>query len=188
MIVSDKHRYVYIAIPRTASKSIAQWLAAYYDGHVVGKHHSVDVPHRCRDYLVWTMGRNPYDRAVSGYYAAHNDSTAPAPAEGCSFEQYMTPPMAMGLQSEAIKQAGIQLVLYWEHLPYCLGELPFVGDDYKYPERMTERGTRPATEFEDFFGREAEQFVWDWAEADFEALDYRRLDNGPPLCRWIEKP
>ena len=189
MIVSDKHRYVYIAIPRTASKSIARWLAAHYDGHVVGKHHSTDVPQRCKDYLVWTVVRNPYERAVSGYFAAHKASRQPAPVVSRSLEDYLLFGK-LRPQTEAIWQAGVQLMLYYEHLPFCLAELPFTGEVFASPERVDERGDRPVRDFFELFGT-AEELAWTWAKADFEAMGYARHNSTEPshgdLCRWIEK-
>jgi len=68
MIVSDKHKYVYIGIPRTGSKSMNHWLCSYFDGRNHGGHHDYEVPEEVSDYLVFTVVRNPYDRAVSGHF------------------------------------------------------------------------------------------------------------------------
>ncbi len=69
MIISDRHRYVYIGIPRTGSKSMNHWLCEYFDGRNCGGHHDCDVPPEFAGYLVFTIVRNPYDRAASGHFA-----------------------------------------------------------------------------------------------------------------------
>lgn len=69
MIISDKHRYVYIGIPRTGSKSMNHWLCEHFDGRNLGGHHDYDVPEDVSDYLIFTVVRNPYDREVSSHFA-----------------------------------------------------------------------------------------------------------------------
>ncbi len=68
MIVSEAHRYVYIGIPRTGSKSIHKWLGDHFEGHWHGGHHDWRVPEECRDYLVFTVIRNPYEIQASGWF------------------------------------------------------------------------------------------------------------------------
>ncbi len=77
MIISDKHKYVYIGIPRTGSKSMNHWLIEYFDGRWHGGHHDYSVPDVAADYLVFTIVRNPYDRRVSGHFAVTWDDQAP---------------------------------------------------------------------------------------------------------------
>lgn len=74
MIVSHKHRYVFIALPRTASNAIAKELVENYDGEQILNHHAL-----YRDFLSVASGeeknyrpiisiRNPIDSVVSSYY------------------------------------------------------------------------------------------------------------------------
>jgi hypothetical protein len=51
-------------------------------------------------------------------------------------------------QSQFVKRGKVQLALYFERLPQCLGELPFVDKD-NIPEfpRALERGIRPPGTF-----------------------------------------
>lgn len=76
MIISPTHKFVYIGIPRTASKSMNEWLMRHYGGIWYGGHHDYEgIPDDARSFLVFTTVRNPYDRAVSGFFL---------PAVGCS--------------------------------------------------------------------------------------------------------
>lgn len=75
MICSDKHQYVYIGIPRAASKSMNGWLCEYHDGHWCGR-----------------SLRN-----------------------------------SVGTQTFYIPY--VNLVLFYERMPECLGELPFADAD-----------------------------------------------------------
>ena len=68
------HKFVYIGIPRTASKSMNEWLMRYYDGVWYGGHHDyAGIPDDARSFLVFTTVRNPYDRSVSGFFGRHWD-------------------------------------------------------------------------------------------------------------------
>jgi hypothetical protein len=84
-------------------------------------------------------------------------------------------------QRHWIKKAGISLVLYYERLPECLGDLPF-ADGLEIPAlpRMLEKGIRPPGSFFDHFTSEDEQIVCAYASEDFETLGYRRYDATLP--------
>ena len=69
MVISHSLRYVYIGIPRTSSKSMIRWLCTHYEGKTVGSHHEMVVPEEARDYLIFTIVRNPYDRHTSGAFS-----------------------------------------------------------------------------------------------------------------------
>lgn len=73
MIISDKHRYVFVELPFTASTAISKELREYYDGRsVLGKHSTYREFLRFakpeqREYYVFSGVRNPLDEAVSLY-------------------------------------------------------------------------------------------------------------------------
>ncbi len=81
MIISHTHKFVYIGIPRTGSKSMNHWLTEHFDGKWCAGHHSVDVPPEGKDYLIFTMVRNPYNRAFSGMCAVTWDELNPSNKE-----------------------------------------------------------------------------------------------------------
>ncbi|MHC4914800.1 MAG: hypothetical protein ACYTGB_04855 [Planctomycetota bacterium] len=222
MIVSDIHRYIYIGIPRTGSKSMNHWLSEHFDGRNLGGHHDYIVPDEFADYLVFTVVRNPYDRRTSGHFAVTWDDQAPTEEEleGCRntqerlrrFREVLKSREAqrqreMPEQSEVsleqrireaalanegegaevnqkriVERGGVKLVLYFERLPECLTELPFVGaKDVPVFPHHPERGIRPAGDFFEFFkGTDEEQVVWAYAAEDFEAFGYRRYESGLP--------
>ena len=196
MIVSDIHKYVYVGIPRTASKSMNHWLLDHYQGRIHGRHHQMDVPEEASDYLVFTIVRNPYDLWVSyGFHVAWGDAGVTEEEIGpCGSDRErrarireilktktetqprpLTPSTISledgSLQMQHIRRAGVNLVLYYERLPDCLVELPFVdvGDLPPFP-RHPERGVRPAGSFFDIFPTEEEQVVWAAASEDFSAF------------------
>ena len=85
-MISHKHRCVYIHIPKTAGKSIKalfgipefgcdyngselDWIEDPYDHHSVTKYEEREW---FRDYLKFTVVRNPWDRLVSAFFYLEN--------------------------------------------------------------------------------------------------------------------
>ena len=207
MIISHELRYVYIGIPRTASKSVSRWLTANYKGESYGYHHQWRVPEEAKDYLIFTVVRNPYDRSASGKFALlwNGEKSDPSKRVPSKKPEPSSEPLEQRLreaelvgnaikiaegtnvpengmnQSHWIKKAGIKLVLFFERLPECLGDLPFVDqDDMPRLGHALEKGIRPPGTFFDHFSSEDEQCTWAYAAEDFETLGYRRYDATLP--------
>lgn len=85
-------------------------------------------------------------------------------------------------QKRFVDRGRVNLVLYFERLPGCLTELPFVGSGDMPPfPYCPERGIRPEGTFFDYFrDTDEEQVVWAYAREDFEAFGYRRFECGLP--------
>lgn len=203
MIVSPSHRFVYVGIPRTASKSMNEWLMRHYGGIWYGGHHDYrPVPDGARSFLVFTTVRNPYDRAVSGYFGRHwgerprrvEDRVAVEPPSEAAMDELI----ARNREEERpvpyrdfIEGAGVSLLLHYERLPECLLELPFVDSPAPEFPHVLERGIRPPGRFEDFFDPRYEAFVWDAYRDDFVVGGYRRHHSGlpekSPGFKWLQR-
>ena len=201
MIISHQLKYVYIGIPRTGSKSMNRWLMDHFHGEWFGAHHDWQVPDEAKHYFIFTLVRNPYDREMSAWYfvpwSAPEDrkplpidqyaelmqQTVPYKDGEVKIEGHETPEVRMN-QKHYVDRAGVSKVLYFEHLPDCLKELPFVDKDNLPPfPHMPERGSRPEGSFFDHFKRkEDEEAVWAYASDDFEAFGYKRYDAGGPAA------
>ena len=156
MIISHTLRYVCIGIPRTSSKSMSEWLRTYYKGEYVGYHHQWHVPEEVRDYLIFTVVRNPYDRVVSGAFTLPWGRTGLKPHESLREQRELLKPTesieeriheASLLKDATLcsegknvpenvmnqwfyaQRSGVSLVLFFERLPECLKDLPFVDSD-----------------------------------------------------------
>ncbi len=73
MIISTRLRYVYLAIPRTASKSVGMALLEHFQGESPWPedrytHHDMEIPERALTYFIWTTVRDPYARMWSTWY------------------------------------------------------------------------------------------------------------------------
>jgi Sulfotransferase family len=145
MLISKIFKFVYIAIPRTGSKSMSRWLLEHYQGESFGDHHEWRVPEFAREYLIFTVVRNPYQRVVSGYFSLTWDNLEPQAElrEQLPLPDKAANPLARILQEEIthrpstpdpdfdmnqlpfVAKAGVKLALYFERLPAALTELPF---------------------------------------------------------------
>jgi hypothetical protein len=198
MIISHSLRYVYIGIPRTGSKSMNRWLMKHCAGEWVGDHHDWRVPDDAKDYLVFTTVRNPYDRAVSGYFGIPwgeldmredlreqlplpDKSTNPLTkiVEEARARNAATNEGVDMSQKDYVTKAGVSLVLYFERLPQALRELPFASAAAiaEFPH-VLERGIRPAGTFFDFFSDDDEAAYWAYTREEFEAFGYERFSSG----------
>lgn len=68
MIISDKHKYVFISVPKTGTRSIYHLLLKDFNGKK-GVDHSRQVPAYAKDFYTFLTVRNPYDRAASAYWS-----------------------------------------------------------------------------------------------------------------------
>ena len=185
MIISKSLRYVYIAIPRTGSKSMSQWLVDHYQGEWFGRHHEWRVPEACRDYLVFTMIRNPYEIQASGWYFEPVIQPEDAPPKPKTYAQaardWVPPADEPTLQKEFVEWSGISQIMYFEHLPACLAELPFVDPAHVPPfPHLNAGGYRPNGDFFEIMAPEDEAIVWDSAREDFDFFGYERYDSDGP--------
>lgn len=79
MIISHKYKYLFIAIPHTASTAIRTELCEMYDGiEILNKHsHFIEFKRMASaeeiNYFVFTGIRNPLDEAVSWYFKLKSD-------------------------------------------------------------------------------------------------------------------
>ena len=73
MIISDKHRYLFVELPRTATTAIAKELRENYDGHsILYKHATYEdflriATDEQKKYFTFSCIRNPLDDVVSIY-------------------------------------------------------------------------------------------------------------------------
>ncbi len=79
MIISHKHRYVFVELPRTGSTAIRRELRELYDGTPILHKHATYAEFRRqasedeRTYFVFSGIRNPLDDAVSRYFKLKTD-------------------------------------------------------------------------------------------------------------------
>jgi hypothetical protein len=164
---------------------MSQWLVDNFQGEWYGNHHEWKVPDEWKDFHIFTVIRNPYEIQASGWYfkpvieSKYNQDKATTYAEQA--KKFKRPDDQPISQKEFVEWAGISQILYFEHLPKCLGELPFV-DSLNIPEypHMNAGGYRPKGTFFEIMKEEDEDVVWQGSKEDFEFFGYERFNPGPP--------
>jgi hypothetical protein len=179
MIVSDRHKYVYIAIPRTGSVAMSCWLTEHYGGRQVGGHHSRRVADAYADHLVFTVVRDPYCRMLSAWwFCCQRPSPHPDFPPGLDFGSFMERwrRYHAGLtQVQYVDEAGCTEALHLELLSTQITRLPFVSQqDLPVPRDNTSDCPHYTARF--FRDHPVyELMVWDYCTEDFERFGYRRL-------------
>jgi hypothetical protein len=197
VIVSEKHRYVYIAVPKAGSQAIARWLVENFDGSAVGYHHAWRVPPTYADYLVFTVVRNPYERCFSAWWFRCQEPSRQRgnPLSGWPFDRFMGSVLAHRQSNRRPDPAGTAASMTQKQFaelskarlafqlerPQDLALLPFVAPEPVALPHQNETASKPRGSFADHFGAAEEQLVWDYCAEDFAAFGYPRLTLPPPL-------
>ena len=98
MVISYKHRYIYIESPMTGSTAVADELEANYDGVRILRKHALPFELSKTDicinnFFIFTNIRNPLDRLVSVYLKTlnnHNEKYTQNPYQGLIGELYFS--------------------------------------------------------------------------------------------------
>ena len=79
MVISDKNKYLFVELPRTASTAISKELCENYDGiQILYKHATYDdflktASYVQQKYFTFSCIRNPLDKTLSQYFRLKND-------------------------------------------------------------------------------------------------------------------
>ena len=69
MFYNHNPNFVFILIPKTASRSLLGYLKNHFsNGTIVDHHSTADLPEECSGYPTTAIVRNPYDRACSAFW------------------------------------------------------------------------------------------------------------------------
>ena len=83
MFYSEKHKFVYLAIPKTGSTSIRRILRDRFDAVCLRDGHDNVIPPEFKNYFTFTCVRNPFHRIVSSYFHVHRKTNQIIPVDQC---------------------------------------------------------------------------------------------------------
>lgn len=181
MMVSRKHKAVFVAIPKTGTRTMYSLFRKHLGGELL-QDHKILIPNWCRDFYRFTVIRSPYSRAVSCYrsyiyfprerrklgiqqYEDINTfldvikNTKKSPVHSRSQHMYLTQRLDKRIRQERYEE-GVR-------------ELPFMPDDVEVPRVNSGYSKDQKTDdWRTFLNDQAVQQINEiWAE-DFEVLDY----------------
>jgi len=192
MLISNVHRYCFLALQKTASRSMSEFLIRDYEGECVDvcdgvtvrekekkkflfAHHSTTVPAECRDYLIFTVVRNPYTRMASvwsenrrHFRGAFFRSPFYRFMEICMNHNELLP---VESQSKRIGMCSenVGRILFFEDLIDGVKSLPFVREPVDFPH-LFKRERKPARDL--FKNPRHVQWVRETFSDDFERFGY----------------
>lgn len=166
MIESLMYNYVYVATPKTGTRSMYAFLIDYYRGRLHQEHGRKLPSWAGPKTFVFTTVRDPYMRAVSAWWSIkserhdnrhHHQELLRSRFGGTDLECFMDW-LILGMggsqlwpllnQTEFLAQAGGVRTLRMEDLPHCVRGLPFVNGTAlgKFPHRNRAAEDRPDAE------------------------------------------
>jgi hypothetical protein len=140
MLISHKAKIVFLASPKTGTRSIYEALRNMYPDCEKHGEHSHIVPLSCKDYFTFIVKRNPYDRAMSTYWSFVKNDWNMWRYHDATFFDMMTATnnaelsLLLKKQSDFYKHNRIDATLDFECLQRDFNQLPFV----KTPVRLAD--------------------------------------------------
>lgn len=196
MIISYKHRVTFLAVPRTASRSIHQYLidtSGEENMKVFGGYHGRDLPSEFAHWFSFAVVRHPYTRAVSFWMKA--TQLGPRRAEllndgveldnlytRCGGEQPFSEfvkwlatkrpadPIEWGNMTSFTHGIRLNQILRFEHLHRDFKKLPFVGKNFELPWVGKQLGDDDWRKY--YEDPQVAEAVRGWANVDFEQFGY----------------
>lgn len=147
MLVSDKHKIVFVAIPKTGTRSIYKALEDHFSGQVYSDHLKI-IPKQFRGYYSFCVVRNPYERAVSIWWSTckrnndkrhfiskylRNNNTFENFAKNIHLINEIEKRAVTDYQYKWIEQNNIDRMLRFEDLQGEFNSLPFVRKKIELP-------------------------------------------------------
>ena len=179
MYVCHNLRLVYLAVPRTASRSIAQYLTERHNAvpegknHMPGGHHGINVPvlEQCQadGYRVVSVVRNPWDYMVSWWHHGQHWLKT----NGWSEYLRVWPVSEKnryhlnGRPFLRWTQVSTDIIRYEELLP---GLEEILGEVVQLPRKGISDDRKP---YHTYYNEEDRQFIADWYAPEIEEYGYR---------------
>ena len=176
--VSDEHRFVFLSVPYTKSTSTRRWLETRFGSIQYGGPHEMIIPDD--SYFVWTICRNPIDRALSLWRRIHRTPERRAyeagegkiPSTFLDFVRILESGKVIDYrgrggsaqfwpQSRHLEGVKVDRHLRFEDVPDGLSSLPFVDCVGDFPH-LSKNGWNQGLSWEDVGSAEAQQLILSW--------------------------
>lgn len=159
MFVSKTHKIVFVAIPKTGTRTIYDVLEKNFGGSLYMEHHQI-IPPEFKDYFSFTTIRNPYDRVCSMWWSTSKRGldkrkfVKQAADRGWdnTLNSFCKLLNIRGTESDRITRTQDSFILpnkigaklRFDHLEEDFNKLPFVKEPIELPSlNMTKKRTGP---------------------------------------------
>jgi hypothetical protein len=186
MLVSHKHKFVYLPPPRTGTTTIASVLVREFDARIYGAwkaahlkatKHAIHLPEELDEYFVFASVRNPYARVISqfAWWRSHGqthkrfrpflEELLPRRAASLYFQLHQQPSYR---PPEGCVKVRIDAMIRLENLQEDFQNLPFVSRGVDIPKLNRKDGRFDAVKYT----RETAGWVRRYRRADFRICGY----------------
>ena len=194
MIVSDKHKFIYIDVPKTASVTLDSIFTEHCAGYLqrppiqsnLANKHCRIVPEHAKYYTKIISVRNPYDRMTSFYYFSVSRKVELQQMGVSTFDEFIDYCLDTTLKHDAtevnglmyryfpmwkyVKSIGYNVVLKLESLQEDITQLDFLPKDIILPVKNDNR--HPS--WKEVETPERKEKIQLWAGEDFELFGYEK--------------
>ena len=209
MIVSNTYKFVFVAIPKTGTRSVYTICQKQYEFFKIREHLDI-VPDKYNSYKKFTVVRNPYDRFISLWWATcmrekgnqHPNSAAViiktimnGSESPHKLLEYMIkikkngskgPGKLFTTQFDYLSKTKFDYILHTENLNKEIFTIPFIDSDIKMPSANSSKkiwGHNVKARDEDcwvYIDQELLDMINEYYEKDFELLsEYEKLNSVP---------
>lgn len=201
MILSRKHKYVFISTPKTGSHTFFDLLQKEFDGErIIPEYHRTKLPENVDNYTFFSTVRNPYDRLValwSAVFSMGSKDRVPPSIYRSKYLEVLGTDNFLNFckyvakhKDDIEKQAGLQLPIllipqhrwYNQRLPKNVIPLHLENikeEFHKLPFVNIEvkiphklKGDHPS--WDDLKNDEIIYYANEWAGNDFEKFNYKK--------------
>lgn len=194
MIISDKYKFIYIDVPKTASVTLDSIFTEHSAGYLqrppaqsnlMNKHCRV-VPEHAKYYTKIVSVRNPYDRMTSFYYFSVARKVELQQMGVSTFDEFIDYCLNTTIKHDAtevnglmyryfpmwkyIKPMSYNVVLKLESLQEDIAQLDFLPKDIILP--IKNNNSHPS--WEEVENQERKEKIQLWAGEDFELFGYEK--------------
>ncbi len=159
MFISNNPKIVFVAIPKTGTRTMYNVLKEYFNGSLYMEHHQI-IPPQYNDYFSFCTIRNPYDRVCSMWWSTSKrgldkrNFIKEAKLRGWdnTLNSFCKLLKIRGTESDRITRTQdsfilpnrIDAMLRFDHLEEDFNKLPFVKEPINLPSlNMTKEKTGP---------------------------------------------
>lgn len=168
MFVDNEKQIVFVAIPKTGTRSVYKWMRQN-GGHRL-REHQIRIPNLLVEYTSFTTVRNPYSRIVSGY-RCHNQKQILSIDEWLKTRKFRRVVHSRP-QAPYAKRNRIDYVLRFETLAEDFEALPFSDRPLEF-ENVTSTKDGFGGHFTDLMTNQTVHKINEIYAKDFHATGYR---------------